>query len=71
MVYQNFGKAGSYVGSTIIKTCPSGDYKKDNYCGEDSGWVELYTSAEKTSASKDACCLKLTWKSDPPYMSDS
>ena len=46
MVYQDFGKdtttGGKNIGTTIIKTCPSGDYDRDNYCGIDKGWTSLY-----------------------------
>ena len=47
MVYQDFGKNGTTsIGSTIVKTCPSGDYKRDNYCGIDAAWTNLYTQTE-------------------------
>ena len=46
MVYQDFGMntatGGKNVGTTIIKTCPSGDYDRDNYCGISTGWTSLY-----------------------------
>lgn len=75
MVYKEFGKGGDNIGSTIIKTCPSGDYDKDNYCGDATkkggGLVNMYTKEEQGALLKNSCCLKLSWKSDPPYMSDA
>ncbi len=47
-VYTSFGKDSTknINGSTLIKTCPSGDYDRDNFCGISSGWTTFYTTEE-------------------------
>ena len=49
-VQQSFGANSSasppIAGSTIIKTCPSGDYDRDNYCGINKAWTTFYTADE-------------------------
>merc|ERR1712166_1714549 len=70
LMYKNFGLdvANSHVGSTLVKTCPSGNVDRDNLCGIDAAWTNMYTAPEQLVAKDTACCLRLTFKSNPAYM---